>query len=149
VLHAVSEEEPVDGSNRELVEQFFAASGRGDLAAVAEMLHTDMVMTWPQSGEQFSGKANALAAMRSQQVRPDIAGEPRIVGSGDYWVAMMPLRYGDDLYHYVGILELDAGRVRRGTGYFAAPFPPQESRALYADPVIAQDDVGLLPAGLA
>jgi hypothetical protein len=45
----------------------------------------------------------------------------------------MSLRYREDVVHYVGILELEGGRVRRGTGYFAAPFPAQESRGRYAD----------------
>ena len=63
-----------------------------------------------------------------------------MVGADDVWVVMMPLRYGDELYHYVGILELDAGRIRRGTGYFAAPFPAQASRAAYADAPEARGD---------
>ena len=62
-----------------------------------------------------------------------VVGEPRIVGDGNVWVAMMPLRYGDEIFHYVGILELEDGRIRRGTGYFSAPFPPQDYRAEFAD----------------
>jgi ketosteroid isomerase-like protein len=127
------EEDVMDDANRELVERFFAASGRGDLGAVASMLHEDMVMEWPQSGERFTGRENALGAMRSQEAMPEIVGTPRIVGSGDTWVAMMPLRYGEDIYHYVAVIELQAGSIRRGTGYFAAPFPPQPARARYAD----------------
>ena len=46
--------------NRELVEAFFAASGRHDLDAVEGMLHEDFVMAWPQSGETFSGRTNAV-----------------------------------------------------------------------------------------
>jgi ketosteroid isomerase-like protein len=120
-------------SNRELVETFFAASGRHDVDTAAALLHDDFVMAWPQSGEVFRGRANAVGAMKAQQVVPEVAGEPRIVGDGNVWVAMMPLRYGDEIFHYVGILELDDGRIRRGTGYFSAPFPPQDYRAEFAD----------------
>lgn len=120
-------------SNREIVEQFFAASERGDLDAAAGMLHEDMVMEWPQSGERFRGRDNAVGAMRSQQVRPAVAGEQRIIGSGDVWVVMMPLRYGEEILHYVGVLELEGGKIRRGTGYFGTPFPAQEYRAKYTD----------------
>jgi hypothetical protein len=46
---------------------------------------------------------------------------------------MLPLRYGSDPYHYVGIFELDDGRLRRVTEYFGAPFPAQAARAPFAD----------------
>jgi SnoaL-like domain len=121
-------------SNREVVEAFLAAGQTGDLEAQAALLHEDIVMEWPQSGERFSGRANAAAAMRALEVRPEAAGEGRMVGSGDVWVVMMSLRYGEDIYHYVGVLELELGTIRRGTGYFSAPFPAQPSRAMYADP---------------
>ena len=39
-----------DGTNRELVEGFFAASERGEMATLATMVDDQMVMTWPQSG---------------------------------------------------------------------------------------------------
>jgi ketosteroid isomerase-like protein len=120
-------------SNRELVEQFLMAGQQGDLDAMAALLHEDMLMEWPQSGERFRGRDNAAAAMRAQEVKPELAGDARFVGSGDVWVVMMPLRYGNDIVHYVAVLELEEGTIRRGTGYFAAPFPAQASRAKYAE----------------
>ena len=121
-------------SNREVVEEFMAAGDRGDLAAMSALLHEDMVMEFPQSGERFTGRANAAGAMEVQEVKPEPAGEGRMVGEGDIWVVMMPLRYGEDLYQYVGVLELESGRIKRGTGYFAAAFPAQDYRARFADP---------------
>ena len=52
----------------------------------------------------------ALAAVRATGERPSVAGPPEVVGAGDTWVVRMPLRYGEEVYHYVGILELDGGR---------------------------------------
>ena len=83
-------------SNREVVEEFMAAGDRGDLAAMSALLHEDMVMEFPQSGERFTGRANAAGAMEVQEVKPEPAGEGRMVGEGDIWVVMMPLRYGED-----------------------------------------------------
>jgi hypothetical protein len=123
----------MDASGRERVERFLDATRRGDDAEMRARLHPDMVMAWPQSGERFVGRENAIAAMLVRDVEPEVVGEPRLIGSGDVWVAMMPLRYGDDIYHYVGVIELEAGLVRRGTGYFAAPFPAQANRARYAE----------------
>jgi len=122
-----------DQSNRDVVERFFAASERGDADTVATLVEDDMVMEWPQSGERFVGRANVLAAMGAVEVKPEFAGQPRLVGSGDLWVLMVPLRYGEDILQYVAVLEIQDGKIRRATGYWGAPFPAQESRAPFAD----------------
>lgn len=122
-----------DRANRTLVERFFEASERGDLAALTEMIDDEMVMEWPQSGERFRGRENVLGAMAAVAVKPEFAGQPRLVGSGRLWVLMVPLRYGDDVLQYVAILELEAGRVEHATGYWGAPFPAQDARAPFLD----------------
>lgn len=133
-----AQDDPLDGAdadraNREFVERFFAASERGDLAALTEMVDDQMVMEWPQSGERFRGREDVLGAMAAVEVKPEFAGQPRLVGSGHVWVLMVPLRYGDDVLQYMAILELEHGRIRRATGYWGAPFPAQEARAPFLD----------------
>ena len=123
-----------DGANRDVVERFFAASERGDRDAIVELVHDDMVMTWPQSGERFRGRDNVLGAMAAVEVKPEFAGMPRLVGSGPLWVLMVPLRYGEDVLEYVAVLELEDGRIRHATGYWGAPFPAQGARAAFIDP---------------
>ena len=122
-----------DQANRDVVERFFAASERGDAEMVAALTDDEMVMEWPQSGERFVGRANVLAAMGAVEVKPQFAGQPRLVGSGSVWVLMVPLRYGEDVLQYVAVLELEGGRIKHATGYWGAPFPAQESRAPFAD----------------
>ena len=122
----------LDQANRDLVERFFAASERGDRTALETMVDDQMVMEWPQSGEVFRGRENVLAAMGAIEVKPEFAGQPQLVGSGHIWVLMVPLRYGADILHYVAVLEVDEGRISRGTGYWGAPFPAQASRAPFA-----------------
>lgn len=129
----MTEETGADLSNRDIVERFFAASERGEADVVATLVDSEMVMEWPQSGERFVGRENVLAAMSAVEVKPTFAGQPRLVGSGDVWVLMVPLRYGEDILQYVAVLELAGGRVRHATGYWGAPFPAQESRARFAD----------------
>ncbi len=123
----------MDDSNRATIMHFLEAAESGDLEAAAAVVHDDVVVEWPQSGERFKGRDNALAAMRATEVKPQPAGEPRMLGAGDVWVLMMPLRYGEELYHYVGVYELDGGKIRHSTEYFGAPFPAPEARAQYAD----------------
>ena len=129
----MAEDAGSDQANRDVVERFFAASERGDADAVAALVHPEMVMTWPQSGERFVGSANVLAAMAAVEVKPEFAGQPRLIGSGHVWVLMVPLRYGTDVLEYVAVLELEDGRIRDATGYWGAPFPAQPSRAPFAD----------------
>ena len=119
--------------NRVIVERFMAGTSSGQFDAIADLVHDDFVMEWPQSGERFRGRDNAFGAMQAQQSMPKMAAEPRLIGSGDVWVMMVPLRYGDDLQHYVAVIELEDGKVRRATGHWGAPFPPQESRARFAE----------------
>ena len=119
-------------SGREVLEQFLEATERRDTAAMAALAHPDVEMSWPQSGERFIGRDNALAAMLATEEQPEIAGEPRVVGEGSTWVLTMPLRYGADIYHYTGIFELEDGVIRRTTEFFAAPFPAQPARAPFA-----------------
>ena len=123
----------VDNANRAIVEAFFAASERGDRAALAPLMHDEMVMSWPQSGERFRGRDDVLGAMAAVEVKPEFAGMPRLVGSGDLWVLMVPLRYGAEVLQYVAVLELEAGRIRNATGYWGAPFEAREARAPFLD----------------
>jgi hypothetical protein len=120
-----------DTRGRDLVERFFAASERGDVAALAALTHDDMVMDWPQSGERFEGRENVIGAMGAVEVKPQFAGTPRLVGSGKVWVLMVPLRYGEEILQYVAVLELDGGLIRHATGFWGAPFPAQDSRAAF------------------
>ena len=122
-----------DDPNGQVVLRFMAGTASGDLDSVAALVHDDFVMEWPQSGERFSGRDNAFGAMRTQQEKPEIAGEPRLVGSGNTWVLMMPLRYGEQVLRYIAVLELEDGKIRHATGHWAPPFPAQEYRAEFAD----------------
>src|SRR4029079_1710178 len=85
-------ETELDRTNRDLVERFFAASERGDLAALRTLVDDQMLMIWPQSGERFRGRDNVLAAMGAVEVKPQFAGPPRLIGSGHVRVLMVPPR---------------------------------------------------------
>ena len=122
-----------DQSEQPTIMQFFGAMEKGDMELAASFVHDDFSMSWPQSGERFRGKANALAALQATPEKPELAGEPRVVGEGNLWVLMMPLRYGEEVHHYAGIFELDGGKIRRSTEFFGAPFPAQAARAQFTD----------------
>jgi len=114
-----------------VVQRLFELTDAGDVAGLRALVADDLEAFWPQSGERLIAPDNAIAAQLATDVKPVPAGEPRIVGQGDTWVMMLPLRYGDDVYHYVGVFELRDALIHRTTEYFGAPFPPQPSRAAY------------------
>lgn len=120
-------------SGAEVIQQLFGALESGDMEAAKALVHEDFVMEWPQSGERFRGRDNALGALSVQADRPEAEGEPQIVGSGDVWVMQMRLRYASGLNHYVGVFELRDGKLARSTEYFGTPFPPQDARARFAE----------------
>jgi hypothetical protein len=114
--------------------RLFEAMDHRDEAALATLVTDDFTMTWPQSGERFRGRENALGALSIQDDVPTPEGEPRIVGAGDTWVVMMPLRYPEaGSVQYVGVFELRDGLVRSSTEYFGSPFPPKPERARFTD----------------
>ena len=120
-------------SRPETIERFLAAVEQGDLAAMAELAHPDITMEWPQSGERFRGRENAIAAITATEEKPELAGEPTVIGQGNLWVVRMALQYGPEIFQYAGIFELEDGLVRRTTEYFAAPFPAPDARAPYVE----------------
>ena len=123
-----------DEPNRQTMMRFWEAAEARDLETLASLAHPDIVMEWPQSGERFAGRENALGALGAQEEKPEVAGEPSLDGCGDVWVARAPLRYGEDIYHYVGIFTLENGQIRRSTEYFGAPFPANPARAAFTEP---------------
>src|SRR6187549_3932051 len=67
-------------TGREILVRYVEAVDRGDMEAMTALFSDDMVMSWPQSGERFRGRANVLSAVRARTEMPARAGEPRIVG---------------------------------------------------------------------
>ena len=48
-------------NNKQLVENFWATMATNDFYAVAQLLHDDYVLEWPQSGERIHGRDNFAA----------------------------------------------------------------------------------------
>jgi hypothetical protein len=121
-------------SGEATIMRLFEAMERRDEEALRALATDDFTMTWPQSGERFRGPENALGALSVLDDLPTPVGEPRIVGSGDTWVVMMPLQYRDaGAVHYIGVFELHDGLVRASTEYFGAPFPANPERARFTE----------------
>jgi hypothetical protein len=117
------------------IREFWEAAQHRDVETLARLFHPEAEMAWPQSGERFVGRDNVLGAIRAQDESPEIVGASRLIGGGDVWVAMVPLRYGADDIQYVAIYEMADGLVIRATAFFGTAFPAKPARARYAEPV--------------
>ena len=71
------EETRTEDPNRAAMMRFWAATESGDEETLVSLVHPDIVMEWPQSGERFTGVENALGALRAQEQKPEVAGELR------------------------------------------------------------------------
>ena len=99
---------------------------------IPEMATEDMIQEWPQSGERIRGRDNIVAVNEHYEGATGLAPKltlRRIVKPGQAWVAEGTIDYGDGTpVSYVSIAELENGKVRRLTEYFANPFEAPEWR---------------------
>lgn len=143
--------------NRQVAEQWARAMRDRDAVALAELVHPDVVVSYPQSGEIIRGKDNLLAAVsnyptslpetelselhgteESVHVRSPLPfGMPTITvaGGGDTFILEGVARYPDGgVFHVAMIVRVRDGLVANETSYFAPPFDPPEWRAPFVEP---------------
>src|SRR5690349_8230 len=99
---------------------------------VHEIYAEDVVVPYPQSGEQIVGRANLRALRESYPAKLDFTVD-RIVGSGELWVTEYVIRYDGKPVNTVSIVEFDGGKVARENLYFADPFEPPEWRSQWVE----------------
>jgi hypothetical protein len=128
------------GDNSELAAKFEAVLKRNDFAGQAELLREygsdDFVEEWPQSGERLT----KAASLRMAEAYPEMSGMSptfaykRMIGGGDVFVIEGTIDYGDGVpVSYVGIGEIQDGKVRKMTEYFANPFEAPAWRADFVE----------------
>jgi hypothetical protein len=120
---------------RQLIESIFAGGMLAlDPAQEYEIRHPDFVMEMPQSGERIRGR-DSMRAMQEAFPRPPMGRLRRVTGGGDVWVAEGVNDYGNDVWHWVIVVELKDGRILRETRYYGQPFPAPEWRAAWVEPM--------------
>jgi hypothetical protein len=111
----------------------YLTHGARDEVIVSELYHDDALLEFPQSGERFRGKDNFIPWRSEYPARTEF--ELRAIrGEGDVWIAEGRIRYDDgDPLPFVDILHFRDDLVGRETIYVTQPFPPNESRARFAE----------------
>lgn len=119
---------------------FEAALQSNDMGAMTRLMMEygtdDFVQEWPQSGERLN-RVNSIKLFETYGEQTGTAPTftyKRMLGGGDVFVVEGTIDYGDGVpVSYVGIGELQDGKVAKMTEYFANPFPAPEWRAAFVE----------------
>jgi hypothetical protein len=97
-----------------------------------EIRHDDFVMEMPQSGERIRGRENMREFQRSfaDNSNPPTIHLRRVTVRDGLWILEGVNDYGEGrIFTVVAIFELEDGRIRRDTRYYAEPFKAPQWRA--------------------
>jgi hypothetical protein len=126
-----------DEDIRAALQQHWSVSPTEDWHTAVERTHRiyddNVVVEWPQSGEQILGLRN-LKALREAYPAKLTFEIQRIRGSGELWVTEYVISYDERPVYTVSIMEFtDGSKVGRETIYFADPFEAPEWRAQWVE----------------
>jgi hypothetical protein len=122
----------MDDDVRAALQRHWAASDANDFDTEHEIYRADAVLEYPQSGERICGRAN-IQASRVAQPNAKRFTVRRILGGGDLWISELVLKYDEQPYYVVSIMEFEDEAVVRETQYFGDPFAPGPSRAQWVE----------------
>ena len=108
-------------------------SDMSDQGIVHELYHEDVVLEFPQGGEQLVGLANVRAMREAYPARVAIAIQ-RMRGQGDLWITETLITYDKTTtMNAVNIMEFRGAKVARETIYFGEPWQPPTWRAEWTE----------------
>jgi SnoaL-like domain len=107
-----------------LLDEHWAASASGNLAAEHDIYDENVLCEYPQSGERIHGRRNLQASRGRNPGKPSGFKVRRIVGAGELWVTEYTINYDGygKPFQTVSIMEFQNGKVVHETQYFAEPF---------------------------
>ncbi len=121
-----------DDDVRAALQRHWAASDANDFDTEHEIYRTDAVLEYPQSGERIRGRSNIQASRKAQPNAKRFTVR-RILGGGDLWISELVLKYDEQPYYVVSIMEFEDESVVHETQYFGDPFAPGPSRAQWVE----------------
>jgi ketosteroid isomerase-like protein len=115
--------------NRAMIERVFDLTQKGDMEAVVQAYHDDVVIEYPQSGEKIEGRKNALAVYTNFPEGTPSFTLREVRTSGDLAIAEHDGEYPDgSTWFATSIYEIRDGKVVRETDYFSQGFEAPEWR---------------------
>ena len=128
-------------ANRRAIERYREAFESGDMQEltklVDELATEDFYTEWPQSGERISGRDNMRQLNENYEGATGTSPKMKvreIRNEGNLVVVEGTIDYGDGTpISYVGVGELEDGKVKRMREYFASPFEAPEWRKKFVE----------------
>jgi ketosteroid isomerase-like protein len=107
-----------------------------DWDAVAEQLHPDVVVVWPNTEERYRGRDDYLGMQHAYPEGWHIE-VLRIVDAGDTVVSEVRVEQDGKRFFAVSFFELAGGQIVRAVEYWSAgePEPAPEWRQRWAEPL--------------
>lgn len=121
-----------DDDVRAALQRHWSASDADDFATEHEIYRADAILEYPQSGERIRGRHN-IQASREAQPNAKRFTVRRILGAGNLWISELVLKYDEEPFYVVSIMEFEGTEVIRETQYFGEPFAPGPSRAQWVE----------------
>jgi ketosteroid isomerase-like protein len=111
-------------AEREIVERYFAAINRRDVAAIVADLADECEWSWPGSGEVIRGRPAIETVVERTPSLPRVLVH-RIIGGPDVVGAVWTGDYGDGVpWRNISLFEFRAGLIRGKTDSFGSAFEP-------------------------
>ncbi|KAA8888106.1 nuclear transport factor 2 family protein [Nocardia colli] len=121
-----------DDDVRAALQRHWSASDADDFATEHEIYRADAILEYPQSGERIRGRHN-IQASREAQPNAKRFTVRRILDGGNLWISELVLKYDEEPFYVVSIMEFEGTEVVRETQYFGEPFAPGPSRAQWVE----------------
>ncbi len=143
-------------SNRQVIESYWTAFVEGDLETLERLVHPDIVVTYPQSGEVIRGRENYMATIRNYPIALPEGVGVKLEGTSETASVSSPLPFGmpvitvaagsdvfvgeavynypnGEVFHVAAIIKIREGMIGEETTYFAAPFDAPEWRSQWVE----------------
>jgi ketosteroid isomerase-like protein len=117
---------------RAALDRYWEATLTLDLVRVHEIYHDDVVVEFPQSGEQILGKKN-IYELRAHYPAKLGFKILRRRGEGSLWVTELIITYDGRPVYVVTVMEFRDGKIAHETHYYADPFEPPKWRSQWVE----------------
>jgi hypothetical protein len=118
--------------NRETLERLVQAFVQHNFDDLEDLLHEEVVEEYPQSGERILGLHNYRSYAENIPRMPNVT-DYNIKVSGDLAIAERTVEYESNRSYNTAICEMQDGKIKKATQYFAAPFEAPQWRAQWVE----------------
>ena len=117
---------------RSILDRYWEVAVAHDLDREREFYHDDVVVEFPQSGEQILGKHN-IYQLRAHYPAKLTFKILRIRGEENLWITELIITYDGRPVYAITIMKFRDGKIAHETYYFGDPFEPPKWRSQWVE----------------